>query len=186
MLLYCVGEDCWESLDCKEIKPVNPEGNLSWISIGRTDAEAEVPILWPPDAKKPTRWQIPWCWERLKTGGEGDNRVLDGWMASLIQGTWVWASSGRWWRTEKPGMLQSMGSQKVGHDWVIEQWQGGRTVARLVHTNGIICIVPRNTNVSKGILGILIQPEELNLWLWQFLVTWHKGAYLVERILTPL
>ena len=50
----------------------------------------------------------PWCWERLKAGGEGDNRGWDGWMASPIQWTWVWASSGRWWRTGKPGVLQSM------------------------------------------------------------------------------
>ena len=52
--------------------------------------------------------EIPWCWERLKAGGEGDNRGWDGWMASPIQWTWVWASSGRWWRTGKPGVLQSM------------------------------------------------------------------------------
>ena len=52
MLLNCgVGEDSWESLDCKEIKPVNPKGNQSWIFIGRTDAEAETPVLWPPDVK---------------------------------------------------------------------------------------------------------------------------------------
>ena len=52
ILLNCgVGEDSWESLDCKEIQPVNPEGNQFWIFIGRTDAEAETPILWPPDVK---------------------------------------------------------------------------------------------------------------------------------------
>ena len=107
------------SLDCKEIKPVDPKGNQSWIFIGRTDTEA--PILWPPDVK---RWLIrkkPWCWERLKAGGERDDRGWDGWMASLTQRTWVWASSGRWWKTRKPGMLESMGSQRVGHDWVTEQ-----------------------------------------------------------------
>jgi len=54
----------------------------------------------------------PWCWERLKAGGEGDNRRSDGWMASLTQWTWVWADSGRWWRTRKPGVLQSMRSQR--------------------------------------------------------------------------
>ena len=53
----------------------------------------------------------PWCWERLKAGGEGDDRGWDGWMASLTQWTWVWASSGSWWWTWKPGMLQCMGSQ---------------------------------------------------------------------------
>ena len=58
-----------------------------------------------------THWKRPWCWERLKAGGEGDDRGWDGWMASPTQCTWVWASSGSWWWTGKPGMLQSMGSQ---------------------------------------------------------------------------
>ena len=58
----------------------------------------------------------PWCWKRLRAGGEGGNRGWDGWMASLIQWTWVWASSWRWWRTGKPGELQSKRSQTAGHD----------------------------------------------------------------------
>ena len=62
-----------------------------------------------------------WCWERLKAGGKGDKGGWDGWMASPTQWTWVWASSGRWWRTAKPGVLQSMGLQRVGHDWVTKQ-----------------------------------------------------------------
>ena len=61
-------------LDCKEIKPVNPKGNQSWIFIGRTKAEAEAPILWPPDAKNWLTGKSPWCWERLRAGGEGDDR----------------------------------------------------------------------------------------------------------------
>ena len=67
-----------------------------------------------------THWKRPWCWERLKTGGEGDDRGWDGWMASLTWWTWVWVSSGSWWWTENPGVLESMGSQRVGHDWVTE------------------------------------------------------------------
>ena len=73
---------CWRlesPLDCKEIEPVYHKGNQSWILIGRTDAEAEAPILWPPDV---THWKRPWCWERLKSGGEGDDRGWDDWMAS--------------------------------------------------------------------------------------------------------
>ena len=61
-----------------------------------------------------------WCWERLRAGGEGDCRGWDSGMASLTQWTWVWANSRRWWRTAKPGILQSIGSQKVGHDLVTE------------------------------------------------------------------
>ena len=70
--------------------------------------------------KELTHWKIPWCWERLKAGGEGDNKGWDGWMASPTQWTWVWVNSRSWWRTGRPGMLQSMGSQRVGHDWVTE------------------------------------------------------------------
>ena len=107
------------SLDCKEIKPVYPKGNQPWIFIGRTDVEAETPILWPPDAKN---WHLkrPWCWERLKAGGEGDDRGWDGWMASPTQWMWVWINSRSWWWTGRPGELQSMGSQRVRRDWVTE------------------------------------------------------------------
>ena len=68
-----------------------------------------------------TDWKRPWCWEKLKTGGEGDERGWDGWMASPSQWTWVWASSGSWWRTGKPGVLQSMRLQRVRQDLVTEQ-----------------------------------------------------------------
>ena len=84
-------------LDSKEIQPVNPKGDQSWIFIGRTDVEAETPILWPPDGEELTHWKRPWCWERLKAGEEGDDRGWNGWMASLTQWTWVWVSSGNWW-----------------------------------------------------------------------------------------
>ena len=67
-----------------------------------------------------THWKRPWCWEGLKAGGEGDDRGWDGWMASPTQWTWLWASSRNWWWTEKPGMLQSMGLQRVRPDWVTE------------------------------------------------------------------
>ena len=61
--------------------------------------------------------QKAWCWERLRTGREEDSRGWGGWTASLTQRTWVWTNSRRWWRTGKPGMLQSMGLQRVEHDW---------------------------------------------------------------------
>ena len=71
--------------------------------------------------KEPTHWKRPWCWERLKAGGEGDDRGWDEWVTSLTQWTWVWANAGRWWWTGKPGMLQFMGSQRVRHNWATEQ-----------------------------------------------------------------
>ena len=103
-------------LDCKEIQPVHSKGDQSWVFIGRTDFEAETPILWPPDA----HLKRPWCWERLRAGGEGDDRGWDGWMAWPTQWTWVWVNfESRWW-TGRPGVLQSMGWQRVGHDWATE------------------------------------------------------------------
>ena len=115
------------SLDCKEIKPVISTGNRSWMFIERTDAEAETPILWPPDGKN-WLWKTPWRWERLKAGGEGDDRGWDGWMASPTQWTWVWASSGHWWWTGKLGVLQSMGSQRVSHNCATElNWKHAET-----------------------------------------------------------
>ena len=75
-------------LDCKEIQPVHSKGNQSRIFIGKTDAEAETPILWPPDVKSWLIWKDS-CWERLRAGEEGDNRGWDGWMISPTQWTWV-------------------------------------------------------------------------------------------------
>ena len=62
----------------------------------------------------------PWCWERLRAGGEGDDRGWAGWMESLTQRTWVWVDSGSWWWTGRPGVLRFMGSQRVGHNWATE------------------------------------------------------------------
>ena len=103
-------------LDCKEIQPVHPKGNKSWIFIGKTNTEAETPILWPPDSLEKTlmlemiegRWRRGW--QRMR---------LVGWQ-SWTQWTWVWASSGSWWRTGKPDVLQSMELQRVGYDRVTE------------------------------------------------------------------
>ena len=70
--------------------------------------------------EKLTHLKRPWCWERLRAGGEGDNRGGDGWLASPTQWTWVWVDSGSWWWTGRPGVLRFMGSQRVRHDWVTE------------------------------------------------------------------
>ena len=67
-----------------------------------------------------THSKRPWCWERLRAEGEGDNRGWDGWMTSPTQWTWVWVDSGSWWWTRRPGVLQFTGSQKVEHNWATE------------------------------------------------------------------
>ena len=107
-------------LDCKEIQPIHSKGDQSWVFFGRTDAEAETPILWPPFSNELTHWKRPWCGEGLGAGGEGDDRGWDGWMASPTRWTWVWVNSGSWGWTGRPGVLRLMGSQRVGHDWATE------------------------------------------------------------------
>ena len=100
-------------LDCKEIQPVHPKGDQFWIFIGKTDAKLKLQYF-------DHLMKRPWCWERLRVGEEGDDRGWDGWMASLTQWTWIWVDSGSWWWTGRPGVLQSMGSQRVEHGWVTE------------------------------------------------------------------
>ena len=106
-------------LDCKEIHPVHPKGDQSWVFIGRTDAEAEAPIsghlMWRTDSL-----------EKTLMLGKIEGSRKRGWQrmwwlyASPTWRTWVWASSRSWWWTGKPGMLQSMGLQRVGYDWATE------------------------------------------------------------------
>ena len=123
MLLNCgIGEDSWESLDNKEIQPLYPEGNQSWIFIGRTDAEAETPKFWPPDAKNWLIGNDPDAGKYWKGDEKGMTEdEMDGWhhwldghelnmLQELLMDREAW----------KPGVLQSMGLQRVGHDWVTE------------------------------------------------------------------
>ena len=121
MLLNCsVGEDSWESL-AQQGDQTSPSNRKSVLNIHWKDWC----WCWNPNTlatwcEELTHWKRPWCWERLKAGGEGDDRGWDGWMASLTWWTWVWASSGSWWWTGNPGVLHSMGSQRVRHNWVSE------------------------------------------------------------------
>ena len=107
------------SLGCKDIQPVYPKGNQSWIFIGRTDAEVETPILWPPDAKSWLIWKDPNAGKDWGQEEKGMTRGWDGWMASLTQWTWVWVDSQRLWWIRRPGVLWFVGSQRAGHE--IEQ-----------------------------------------------------------------
>ena len=108
-------------LDSKEIHPVHPKGDQSCVFIGRTDVEAETLIICPPDAKSWLIWMLGcWCWERLRPGGEGDDRGWDGRMASLTQWAWVCVGSRSWWWTGRPGVLQFMGLQRVRPNWETE------------------------------------------------------------------
>ena len=97
-------------LDCREIQPVHPKGNQSWILIGKTDAEAETPILWTP--LRTDSFENPLMLGKIEGGRKRDDTGGNGWMASQTQWTWVWVGSGSWWWTGRPGMLQSMGCKE--------------------------------------------------------------------------
>ena len=109
-------------MDCKEFQAVyskwiSPEYSLEWCWSWNSNNFA----TW---CKELTHWKRPWCWERLKTGGEGYNRGCDCWMALLTQQTWVWGTSWSWRWTGMPGMLHVMGSWRVRHGWATElNWQ---------------------------------------------------------------
>ena len=94
------------------LKEISPGCSLEGLML-------QLPILWPPDAKR-THLKRPWCWERLMAGGEEDNRGWNGWMASLTQWTWVWVDSRSWWWIGRPGVQRFIGSQRVGHDWATQ------------------------------------------------------------------
>ena len=125
----------------------------------------------------------PWCWERLRTGREGDDRGWYGWMASLTQWTWVWVNSGSWWWTRRPGMLQSMGSQRVGHDWETElNW--------LNH----VPIIAWNCNYLFLFVWLLIVKTDKHLsllWLCNYyslntIVSWLVNRKIMEFYITKL
>ena len=90
------------------LKELNPQYSLEGLML-KLKFQYFCHLMWKTDSLEKT-----WCWESLKVGGEGNSRGEDGWMASRTQWTWFWDSSGRWWRTGMPGVLQSMGLQRVG------------------------------------------------------------------------
>ena len=102
------------------------DNNFLWAfhknSIAMQEDKKNIPIKLPYKFNclqyYMTHWKRPWCWERLKVGGEGDNGGWDSWMASLTQWRWVWINSRSWLWTGKPDMLQSLGSQRGGYYWV--------------------------------------------------------------------
>ena len=121
MHLNWVLEKTLESpLDCKEIQPVYSKRDQSWVFFGMNDAKAKTPVFWPPHAMSWLIGKGSDTGRGLGAGGEGDDRGWDGWMASLTRWTWVWVNSRSWWWTGRPGVLQFMGSQRVGHDWATE------------------------------------------------------------------
>ena len=121
MLLNCgVGEDYWESLGLQG-DPTSPFWRRSVLGfLWKEWCWSWNSSTLATSCKELTHWKRLWCWEGLGAGGEGDDRGWDGWMASPTRWTWVWVNSEKWWWTGRPGVLQFMRSQRVGHDWETE------------------------------------------------------------------
>ena len=123
--------------------------------------------------------------ERLKAGGEGDGRGWDGWMASPTRWTWVWTSSGSWWWTGKPGMLQSMGLQRVGHNWVTElnwtEW--------LMMSSIFSCACWPFVNLLRNIYSKYFGLFSLGClsfccWVWVLYIFWIQGSSQIYNLQT--
>ena len=164
-------------LDWKEIQPVHSKGDQPWDFLGRNDAKAETPVLWPPHAKSWLIWKDSDAGRDWGQEEKGTDRGWDGWLASPTQWMWVWVNSGSWWWTGRPGVLRFMGSQRVGHDWVTEMnW------TELKYTT--------NSNLPV-LLNLVVNPNELSFIYFSlpsslppfflsfsfFLISWEKLLY---------
>ena len=160
-----------KSLGCKEIKPVHPKGNQSWIFIGRTDAEAETPVLWPPDAKNWLIWKDPDAgkdWRQEEKGMTKDEMV--GWHCQLY-GHEFWVSSRSWWWTGRPGMLQSMGSQRVGHDWATELKKLSPKYSKYLLS---ICWLKKSLKIPRFILTLRRNTNFVHFFNYQLYLKAHS------------
>ena len=173
MLLNCdVGERSWESLRLQG-DPTSPSWRRSVLSVQWNDWCCS----WNSNTlatscKELTHWKIPWCWEGLGAGGEGDDRGWDGWMASLTRWAWVWVNSGSWWWTGKPGVLRFTGSQRVGDDWVTElnwteqynpyNFSQSTDTLKPIHVTQLIMIVSRREKKLTKVDHTLCQEIPLN------------------------
>ena len=129
------------------LKEISPGGSLEGLML-KLKLQYFGQLMWRADSFFPMR---PWCYERLKAGGEGDDRGWDGWMASPTPWTWIWVSSGCWWWTGRPGVLRIMGSQRVEHDWVTElNWTDSSFQWYLTLCDPMDCITP-----GSSVHGIL-------------------------------
>ena len=143
------------------------------------------------------------CWERLRPGGEGDDRGWDSWMASLTQWTWIWVNPGSWWWTGRPGTLQSMGSQKVGHNWTTElNWSCLRLISscrrhRLAMSLRSCCCLRwglafRNQDMLSGYLlmiaycpfCLLVLERARDIYIYMCVCVFHTHTYIIYVIIS--
>ena len=166
MLLNCgVGEDSWEFLGLQG-DPTSPSQRKSVLNIHWKD------WWWSwnsnsvaTSCKKPTHWKRPWCWKRLKAGGEGDDIGWDGWMAPPTQWSWDWANSWNQWSTQKPGTLQSMGLQRIRHNLATEQQQQGWD-QRATDPKSLLCHDKKFGFYSISTGGLLGYVKQISIIIW--------------------
>ena len=146
MLLNCgVGKDSWDSLGLQG-DPTSPFWMRSVLGVHWKDwCWSWNSNILTTSWEELTHWKRPWCWEGLGAGGEGDDRGWDSWMASPSRWTWVWMNSRSWWWTERPGVLQFMGLQRVGHDWATElNWTEDIWENNLYNCQKLVISYPQN------------------------------------------
>ena len=184
MFLNCgAREDSWESFG-QQGDPSSPSSRKSVLNIHWKDWcwswNSNVSATW---CEELTHWKRPWCWERLRAVGEGDERGWDDWMASPMQCTWVCINSGSWWWTGMPDVLQSTGSQRVERDWATElNW---RTPTFSYSNHNCFEQDFFHTNyVNEKILFYVVFRWDL-WWSGQFLILklWESRKYLRRNIL---
>ena len=140
-------------LVCEKIQLVNPKGNQSWIFTERSEAKAETPVLWPPYVKNQLIGKDPDAGKDWRQEEEDDRR-WDGWMASPTLWTWVWVQSRSWWWTGKPGVFQSVASQRVREDWATE-----------LTDKFVIAFLPRSKNLLiswlQSLSAMILEPMKI-------------------------
>ena len=125
-----------------------------------------------------THRRRPWCWERLKVGGEGDDRGWEGWMASPTRRTWVWASSRSWWWTGMPGVRQSVGPQRVRRNWATEQ-HPSQPDFRLTLGSGML----KTVGLERTVVPCPSLPPTLFAGQWEFVLRARQGGTGNKRFL---
>ena len=159
MVLKCgVGED-----SCKEIQPVHPKGDQSWVVHWKDwcwSWNSNTLATW---CKEMTHLKRPWCWERLRAGGEGEDRGWDGWMTSPNRWTWVWVDSGNWWWTESPGVLQFMRSQELD---TTERLNQTEYICKYCSFLGLILILDSYNAMIHGVAKSQTRPSDWTELNW--------------------
>ena len=149
-----MGESCQQQAEgCQDVAsyPFSDVYQACGLCLTSWTWSSNTLVAW---CQEPTHWKRPWCWERQKTGGEGDDRGWDGWMASLTLWTWVWVNLRRRWTTEEPGVLQSTGSERVRHDPAIEQQQSQRLELGTAGWRKVAALVPWSWKSSTVLFSV--------------------------------